>query len=287
MSGRRLYRRGMPRQAGQPRFAVALIATRYELIRELRTDGETVSWEAFDSALDRPVLLQLIRPELASNPEARLRFEQYRRAGARGPSHAGERILDGGVDPESGQLFVVREWPAPASSAERIPVWLRDSGAAARLRLEDAPRWLVAAVVGVLLVAVVAGVKPGVERWLGWVNAPAGGADPALNLARAAVAPASTSSAATRSPAPAAPSRDPTPPPTTTPLTGQPRKIVNTDGRGVALRSAPGGDRLPGKGYDEGATVQAFEQSGQWTHIRGSDGREGWVLSVTLAPNTP
>jgi hypothetical protein len=59
---------------------------------------------------------------------------------------------------------------------------------------------------------------------------------------------------------------------------------VNTDGRGVALRAAAGGDRLPGKGYDEGATVQAFEQSGAWTHIRGSDGREGWVLSVTLAP---
>ena len=45
-----------------------------------------------------------------------------------------------------------------------------------------------------------------------------------------------------------------------------------------------GGDRLPGKGYDEGATVQAFEQSAEWTRIRGTDGREGWVLTVTLAP---
>jgi len=59
---------------------------------------------------------------------------------------------------------------------------------------------------------------------------------------------------------------------------------VNTDGRGVALRGTAGGDRLPGKGYDEEATVQAFETSGEWTHIRGSDGREGWVLTVTLAP---
>jgi hypothetical protein len=41
--------------------------------------------------------------------------------------------------------------------------------------------------------------------------------------------------------------------------------------------------RLPGKGYDEGATVQALERNGAWTRIRGSDGREGWVLSVTLA----
>jgi SH3-like domain-containing protein len=60
--------------------------------------------------------------------------------------------------------------------------------------------------------------------------------------------------------------------------------VVNTDGRGVALRAAPGGDRLPAKGYDEGATVQALEQNGEWTRIRGSDGREGWVLTVTLAP---
>jgi SH3-like domain-containing protein len=52
----------------------------------------------------------------------------------------------------------------------------------------------------------------------------------------------------------------------------------------VALRATPGGDRLPGKGYDEGVTVTAFERSGEWTRIRGSDGREGWVLSVTLAP---
>jgi len=40
-------------------------------------------------------------------------------------------------------------------------------------------------------------------------------------------------------------------------------------------------ERLPA---DEGATVQALEQSGEWTRIRGSDGREGWVLNVTLAP---
>jgi hypothetical protein len=59
---------------------------------------------------------------------------------------------------------------------------------------------------------------------------------------------------------------------------------VNTDGRGVALRAVAGGDRLPGKGYDEGAVVQALEQNGAWTRIRGADGREGWVLSVTLGP---
>jgi len=75
----------------------------------------------------------------------------------------------------------------------------------------------------------------------------------------------------------------PTPAVTATPA-GQARRVVNTDGQGVALRATAGGDRLPGKGYDEGATVQALEQDGAWTRIRGADGREGWVLSVTLAP---
>ena len=53
---------------------------------------------------------------------------------------------------------------------------------------------------------------------------------------------------------------------------------------GLPFARRPAAIGLPGKGYDEGATVSAFERSGEWTHIRGGDGREGWVLSVTLAP---
>jgi hypothetical protein len=67
-----------------------------------------------------------------------------------------------------------------------------------------------------------------------------------------------------------------------TQTSGVRRRIVNTDGQGVALRASPGGQRLPGKGYDEGATVTVLEQDGAWAHIRGDDGREGWVLAVTL-----
>ena len=148
---------------------------------------------------------------------------------------------------------------------------------------------MVVTALAIALLIVGAGIKPGVERWLAWVNEPAGPVGAGLNLApAAAVAPAngaqpgrSSGSAATAGPAPTG---APTPAPSPTPVKGEPRKIANTDGRGVALRGAPGGDRLPGKGYDEGATVEAFEQNGEWTRIRGSDGREGWVLSVTLAP---
>ncbi|HET6315653.1 MAG TPA: SH3 domain-containing protein, partial [Chloroflexota bacterium] len=76
----------------------------------------------------------------------------------------------------------------------------------------------------------------------------------------------------------------PRPAATATPIApiGERRRIANTDGIGVALRASPGGDRLPGKGYDEGVTVTMLEQQGTWARIRGDDGREGWVLSVTL-----
>ena len=53
----------------------------------------------------------------------------------------------------------------------------------------------------------------------------------------------------------------------------------------MALRASPDGDRLPGKGYDEGAVLTVLERQGAWTHIRGDDGREGWVPTVTLAPS--
>lgn len=65
---------------------------------------------------------------------------------------------------------------------------------------------------------------------------------------------------------------------------GNRRRIVNTDGAGVALRSGPDGDRLRGKGYDEGVSVTILERSGPWTHIRGDDGRDGWIPTVTLTP---
>ncbi len=69
-----------------------------------------------------------------------------------------------------------------------------------------------------------------------------------------------------------------------TPQPGEQRQVANTDGLGVALHTSPGGDRQPGKGYDEGTTLTVLEVQGEWARIRGDDGREGWVLGVTLAP---
>jgi hypothetical protein len=299
----------MPRSTSH---SVALIAARYELVRELRLESETIDWEAFDTALDRRVVIQLIRPELVHDQPATERFWQAARAAARRTATVGERVLDAGTDPETNQRFVVREWPVsspltaevpdrPVRSPARTARPRSSLGAAAhwRWQLGGVPRWLVVCCVVVLLTVSVAAMKPAVEGWLAWVNAPfarqdrsfglappvavpASGAQPGQSAPPAAAAPATIASAARSGSAPTvAPTRAATATPV---LEGQSRRVVNTDGRGVALRATPGGDRLPGKGYDEGATVQALEQSAEWTRIRGGDGREGWVLTVTLAP---
>jgi hypothetical protein len=263
----RLYRNAMRGRSGQPRSSVALIATRYELMRELRVGTDTVDWEAFDSALERPVVIQLLRPDLAEDGRVAERFWAQARSMAKATPAVGERVLDAGADRESGQAFVVREWPAaPLSNARSARPRPRAPSLLTELvsRLPASPRWLAWGALALTLAVVGVGSRPGLERLLAWVNEPAQIA-PGLGLLRD--------------------SRVPTRAPAATPAgSGQPSRVVNTDGRGVALRTAAGGDRLPGKGYDEGATVHAFEQSGAWTRIRGSDGREGWVLSVTLAP---
>src|SRR5579859_1331910 len=108
----------MPRSIGHG--VVALVAARYELVREVRVGAETVEWEAFDAALERPVRVQLLRPELADDAAAVERFWLTARAAARGTAAAGERVLDGGRDPETGRLFVVRERPGSASPTPAV-----------------------------------------------------------------------------------------------------------------------------------------------------------------------
>jgi SH3-like domain-containing protein len=289
--------------AGLSTGGVALIGGRYELVRELGTHGDVIDWEAVDSTLQRRVLLGLLRPQLVDDHAAAERFWQATRSAARFKLAAGERVLDGGTDSESGRLFVVREWRTDSSALDgntvALPVSRRVDRLAGSFHLQTG----LITLIGLILVAVAGGllVRTGVEGWLAWVNQPLDQVSRNFLPAPVARPPAvgAQSGAATQTPvsppptvagiAPATVKQ--TAPPSPTPRvtapdssTGVPRRIVNTDGRGVALRATPGGDRQPGKGYDEGATVSALESSGEWTRIRGGDGREGWVLSVTLAP---
>jgi hypothetical protein len=261
-------------EAGHTSHGVALIAGRYELIRELRVTDRELRWEAFDTALERRVLL-----EFPPSAEIRDGFWQQARAAARSSTAAGERVLDAGTDPETGRVFLVREWPHDQVVA---PV-------AEPVRRRSTRRYTLVGATAVLAVLIPT-LRPGLDGWLAWVNAPLGKVSQqfVLGPAPTAVSPSPTVAAQTTVSTPTTAAATPPPTPTVAAANkGVPRRVVNTDGRGVALRATAGGDRLPGKGYDEGAIVTAFERSGEWTHIRGSDGREGWVLSVTLEPPTP
>jgi hypothetical protein len=272
----------------------ALIGSRYELVRELRVDPETVDWEGFDTKLDRPVIVRLLRPELSDDADAGERFWRATRADAQQKGNApGQRVLDGGTDAETGRPFVICAPQAEAASLAGPPPTVAPartavSAPASASRLALSRRWVFAGavVVGVL---VLAALRPGVAGWLDWVNTTSARPDVSFVLPRANATSGAAGTTAVATPRVVAPTSGPTASPTRAPTAtaaeaGQRRRIVNTDGQGVALRVAPGGDRFPGKGYDEGDTVQAYEQSGAWTRIRGADGREGWVLSVTLAP---
>jgi hypothetical protein len=234
------------------------------------------------------VLVRLLRQEAAVNGAGLERFWAAARASARADLATGERVLDAGTDHETGFAFLIREWPQNnAAEAPTRPLTVPKRPSPSRSR--RSPTAFLAISAFVVLVGLGSMLlRPLVAGWLAWVNSPIGTAAQGFALPTVGPAPlqtsAQTAAAAQNTPAPA-PTRAATAAPAraATPEAGVPRRVVNTDGRGVALRDAPGGNRLPGKGYDEGATVTAFESSGQWTRIKGSDGREGWVLSVTLA----
>ena len=282
------------------------LAGRYELRRPMAETADATLWDGFDAALQRRVRVRLLRPELAADAAARERFGRAARTAARTAAPAGERILDAGEDRQVGLPFVVLEWSDASAHAEtlaesdaptqRLPI-VDDVGGGRRppqpprlQRLALGLLLIVPVVLGAVLVRAVLDQPSALQATLSTLGArpPA-----ATAAATAPPGPASpTAPPATATPRPAA-----TPVPTavrtsgvqtaggqtaSTPTGGVRRRIVNTDGQGVALRASAGGQRLPGKGYDEGVTVTVLEQDGAWAHIRGDDGREGWILAVTL-----
>ena len=276
----------MPERTNPRTDAVAVIAGRYELLRELQGGEDIQLWEGFDAALERRVLVRFLRHDVAQNDAALQRFWKAARTSARGGGAVGERVLDGGSDPETGRAFLICELPpdvldngAPVTDRPTKALILPPDGATwSAPNRARAARLVIPALVLVMLGLGIAVVRPAIAGWLAWVNTPLGALSQ-NSVQRPAAVPAPVSSPAP----PAAPAQKtlppvPTKPPTTVATattetsTGVPRRVVNTDGRGVALRDAPGGNRLPEKGYDEGATVTAFESSGQWTRIRVATG---------------
>src|SRR5689334_10727065 len=87
---------------------VALMAGRYELVRELDTGTAIRRWEAFDTSLQRSVLLEFLPHELIDDRAAVDRFWRAARSSARDSAVVGDRVLDAGTDAETGRAFIVR-----------------------------------------------------------------------------------------------------------------------------------------------------------------------------------
>jgi hypothetical protein len=264
--------------------APRLIADRYELLREVSRAPDATYWQAADTLLDRHVMLEVLRPELADDAAAVERFRQSLRVTARAGSSPHGRLLDGGTTDDDQRLpFAVFEWSDESlSDVAPQPVELAPPARRSKPRRAASRNWalpiLLTAVplaVGIILVSRLLSTSgPSV----GTVFAVPAGTIQVGNPIAAQPAPLATPTpvrAAGATPAASVRPASPTP-------AGERVTVTNTDGIGVALRDAPGGNRLPAKGYDEGETVTVLERRGEWTHIRGDDGREGWVLSVTV-----
>ncbi len=293
--------------------AGVVLSGRFQLRRNLRIEDAATSWEAFDTTLDRRVLIKLLRADLATDPDAIVQFHRDVRIAARADSSSGAQLLDAGDDPTTHLPFAVFEWLEHAPGADEPPLepdWhappRRDRSRVAPQALPDrgrrstgrqsvrrAARGPQSLILLLVLVPVAAGALFTRSFLQLQQPAPVPAALFSLPSSAAAATPVASTIPVSR-PAPAAQAASPVPTATSAaprstflpaPASGgERRRIANTDGIGVALRATPGGDKLPGKGYDEGVTVTLLEVQGAWAHIRGDDGREGWVLAVTLVP---
>ena len=287
-------------------MAPRLIADRYQLLREVSRAEDATYWQAADTRLDRNVMLELMRPELANDPAAVERFRDSLRVTARGGGGPYGRLLDGGTDRDRHVPFAVFDWvdTAPQPQVARpVPVAVaaprppkppqrRTPPPRSAKESKGSRNWALPVVltcvplaVGIIAVSrVLSTPGPPVANVFAVPTGTVQVGNPLVTPPTPVVAPTATTvraAAATSAPTLRAVT------PTVVAGSGERVQVANTDGIGVALRDGPGGQRLPGKGYDEGATVTVLERQGDWAHIRGDDGREGWVLAVTVPSASP
>jgi hypothetical protein len=63
---------------------------------------------------------------------------------------------------------------------------------------------------------------------------------------------------------------------------GEQVRVANTDGAGVALRSAPDDSTRSGRGLAEGSEVTVLEREAEWARVRSANGLEGWIPTQYL-----
>jgi hypothetical protein len=263
-------------------MANGLVAGRYRLEHALGEDGLSITWQAEDTALGRRVRLRQLRPDHLQDAQA---FRSEVRAAAQDTSRSQGRVLDGGEDEETGLPFVVNEWDDDDLTAaiDVAPLPPR----AERVRAKSDGRRGDRLLLALLLIVPLA---IGVIAIANWISLPVQSVarvfsvpDDPLPTPRAAIAAGEAAPAVAQATATTPPPARATPTASPPPV-GERRRVANTDGQGVALRREPDGERFPGRGYSEGDVVTLLEERGRWARIRGDDGREGWVLAVTLVP---
>ena len=97
-----------------------VVAGKYQLISLLGQGGMGSVWRAQHLGLNAPVAIKLIDPSLAGSGEGLARFHREAQAAAALRSPHVVQVLDHGVDPVSGQPFIVMEMMEGESLATRL-----------------------------------------------------------------------------------------------------------------------------------------------------------------------
>lgn len=100
------------------------IADRYELVATISTGGMGRVWRGYDTVLDRPVAVKVIRPDLVAEPrlydEYADRFRREARVTARIESPGVPAVYDAAVDKDKGSLYLVMQLVRGVSLADTI-----------------------------------------------------------------------------------------------------------------------------------------------------------------------
>jgi serine/threonine protein kinase len=105
--------------SGSPDLEGRLIADKYRVLRLIGTGGMGTVWEGLHETLNTRVAIKFIKPQFASQPEARARFEIEARAAARLKTKHAVLVYDYGVTSD-GLPYIVMEYLEGESLSDAI-----------------------------------------------------------------------------------------------------------------------------------------------------------------------
>jgi len=108
-----------PTSSGSPDLEGRLIADKYRVLRLIGTGGMGTVWEGLHETLNTRVAIKFIKPQFASQPEARARFEIEARAAARLKTKHAVLVYDYGVTAD-GLPYIVMEYLEGESLSDAI-----------------------------------------------------------------------------------------------------------------------------------------------------------------------